>query len=304
MKALVTGASGFIGKALCRELAFRGTDVTALVRPGKEEALRATVAGITVLGCDMAEYARLPEKTAQRDFDVLYHLAWNGAAGAGRADVSLQLWNIRCSCDLMTAAAGMGCRRVVFASSIMENELRSYEQKNLLPPPASVYPAAKAAAGLMCAAVAGAGGMELIRMEISNVYGPGEETPRLINSSLRKLLKGEPCPFSPGEHLYDFIYITDAAKGFAAAGERGISGKRYYLGSLSPRPLKVFLEEMCRCVDPALHPSLGVYPSPAAVPDYREIDVQALGRDTGFVPLVSFSEGIGRTIEAIRREEA
>lgn len=82
----------------------------------------------------------------------------------------------------------------------------------------------------MARAIAGSLGIDYIRAVISNIYGAGEKSPRLINTTIRKLLNGEHCAFSAGEQLYDFIYVTDAAKMFAALGDSGKSNKTYYIG--------------------------------------------------------------------------
>ncbi|MDE5873831.1 MAG: NAD-dependent epimerase/dehydratase family protein [Lachnospiraceae bacterium] len=53
---------------------------------------------------------------------------------------------------------------------------------------------------------------------ISDIYGEGESSPRLINSSIRKLLNNEETSFSTGEQMYDFVYIEDAARMFVGLG--------------------------------------------------------------------------------------
>ena len=138
---------------------------------------------------------------------------------------------------------------------------------------------------------------------ISNIYGPGEVSARLINTSIRKLLKNEHCAFSPGEQLYDFIYITDAAKTFLSIGEKGISNRTYYVGSLQPKPLKEFLVAMKNQINPKTEIGLGEIPFGGVSLSYQEFDIQAVQKDTGFVPEVSFEEGIGLTAEWIKSVE-
>ena len=192
---------------------------------------------------------------------------------------------------------------MVFASSIMEYEIEAVMATDATPGVNTLYSSAKVAADYMARTVAGDCGVDYIRAVISNIYGPGETSPRLINTSLRKMLNGEHCAFSAGEQIYDFIYVTDAAKTFAAIGDKGVSNRTYYIGSQNPRPLKEFLLEMRDCVDPEIEIGLGEIPFNGVSLTYNEFDVNAVRNDTGFVPEVSFAEGINNTIEWLRENQ-
>lgn len=300
-KAIVTGANGFVGTALCRELSARGVQVIAVVR-NEDEVISDIVHldGLRIVYCDLAQFYRLSDIILDRDVDVLYHLAWIGSAGPLRGNVDIQLENVRYACDTVKACAAMNCRRFVFASSIMEYEIDAIMKEDNTPPINTLYCSAKVAADYMSRTVAGSLGVQYIRGVISNIYGPGEKSPRLINSSLRKLLNGEKCAFSAGEQMYDFIFIDDAAKAFVAIGDSGVPNKTYYIGSQNPRKLKEFLIEMKNQVDPAIAIGLGEIPFSGVSLSYTEFDIRAIKNDTGFVPEIDFEEGIGRTIDWIK----
>ena len=152
----------------------------------------------------------------------------------------------------------------------------------------------------MARTIAGSLGVDYIRAVISNIYGPGELSPRLVNTSIRKLLNGEHCAFSAGEQTYDFIYIDDAAKTFVAIGEKGIANRTYYIGSQNPKPLKEFLCELRDQIDPNIEIGLGEIPFNGVSLTYNEFNVHAVKEDTGFVPTVSFAEGIQNTVKWIK----
>ena len=86
----------------------------------------------------------------------------------------------------------------------------------------------------MAHALAGQYGISYMAGLVTNVYGPGETSQRLINSSVRKLLAEKPTEFTSGNQMYDFIYISDAARYFHAIGEKGRKGGTYYIGSGIP----------------------------------------------------------------------
>lgn len=300
-KAIVTGANGFVGTALCRELCRQGIQVIAVVR-NKTEFIRKTkdLPGLTVVYLDLSRFRNLAEMIPDRDVDILYHLAWEGSAGELRGDSDVQINNVRYVCDTVKACADMGVRRFVFAASIVEYEINAVMATDVTPEINTLYASAKTAADYMARAIAGSLGIDYIRAVISNIYGPGEMSPRLVNTSLKKMISGEHCAFSAGEQFYDFIYIDDAAEAFAAIGEKGKANRTYYIGSQEPQKLKNFLIEMKNQVDPEMEIGLGEIPFHGISLSYEEFDRNAVRDDVGFVPQVSFAEGIRNTVDWLR----
>lgn len=300
-KAIVTGANGFVGTALCRALCRQGIQVIAVVR-NKTEFIRKTkdLPGLTVVYSDLSRFRNLAEMIPDRDVDILYHLAWEGSAGMLRGDSDVQINNVRYACDTVKACADMGVRRFVFAASIMEYEINAVMDTDVTPGINTLYASAKTAADYMARAIAGSLGIDYIRAVISNIYGPGEMSPRLVSASLKEMISGEHCAFSAGEQLYDFIYIDDAAGAFVAIGERGKANRTYYIGSQEPQKLKYFLIEMKNQIDPEMEIGLGEIPFHGISLSYEEFDRNAVKDDTGFVPQVSFAEGIRNTVDWLR----
>lgn len=302
-KVIITGANGFLGAALCKELSSNNVKIIAVVRDKNSnvEAIKE-LKGLRIVYCDLENFKCLPEMIPDRDADALYHFAWTGSAGPLRGDINVQVDNIRYTCDLIKTCYKMNCKKFIFAASIMEYEVHAAIRANQKLGVNSLYSIAKASADYMARVLAEEMNVEYFQCVISNVYGPGERSPRLINLSLRNMLNGEHCSFSAGEQMYDFIYIDDAAKVFFAIGERGGSHHTYYIGSSKPRPLKYFLLEMRDQVDPLLSIGLGEIPFDGTSLSYKEFDIGAVKEDTGVVAEVSFSEGICRTIDWIKKE--
>lgn len=300
-KAIVTGANGFVGTALCRELCKQGIQVIAVVRK-KDAFIRKTkdLSGLTTVCQDLSQFRNLAETIPDRDIDVLYHLAWEGSAGALRGDSDVQMNNVRYACDTVRACAELGVKRFVYAASIMEYEINAVMATDVTPGINTLYASAKTAADYMARAIAGSLGIAYIRAVISNIYGPGEMSPRLINTSLKKMILGEHCAFSAGEQLYDFIYIEDAASAFVAIGKKGKANKTYYIGSKECQQLKYFLIEMKNQIDPEMEIGLGEIPFHGVSLSYEEFDKNAVRDDTGFVPQFSFAEGIRNTVSWMR----
>ena len=300
-KAVVTGANGFIGTALCKTLSEKGISVIAVVRNEQENVERIkNIPNLNIVYCDLSNFKNLSNFITDRDIDVLYHLAWVGSAGPLRGNAEVQFNNIKYTCDTVESCSKMNCKRFVFASSIMEYEIEAVMATDTTPGINTLYSSAKVSADYMARTIAGSLKIDYIRAVISNIYGPWELSPRLINTSIRKMLNGEHCSFSVGEQIYDFIYIDDAAKSFIAIGEKGVSNRAYYIGSQNPKPLKEFLLEMKNVIDPTIEIGLGELPFNGVSLTYKEFDIHAVKNDTGYVPSVSFAEGIKNTADWIR----
>ena len=301
-KAIITGAGGFVGKALCKELSQSGIEVIALARKiDDEDAYFDGIQHVKYVKVVMDDYKRLSDLIEDRDVDVLFHLAWEGSSGKLRADEQVQMDNIRYTCDLIREVSKIGCKRVVYASSIMTEEVRVCVENEICPGMSALNSTAKLTAGYMGQALAGALKVEFVHAVISNIYGPGEKSPRLINSSLRKMLNGTRCSFSPGDQMYDFIYVTDAAKAFALVGDKGKNNGIYYIGNSKQRPLKEYLLEMRDRVDETIEIGLGDLDFDGVSLDFSVWDTHRLEIELGFRPEVSFCDGIDRTLEWIRK---
>lgn len=301
-KAIVTGATGFLGSWLVKELSSSGIEVTAVVRSlHKEAEILAQLENVKIVKCQLSDMERLPEIIEERDIDVFYHLAWAGTSGMERADVRLQLQNVQASCDAVAAASAIGCRKYVNAGSIMEYEAMQYiPSDGSRPGRGSIYSSAKLAADYMSKTVAVSYNLSYINAIISNIYGPGEKSARFVNSTLRKLLSGERACFTHGEQLYDFIYASDAAKAFRLVGEKGEAFGSYYIGSKEPHPLKEFIIKMRDAVDDSIELFFGEVPFEGASLDYGWFDMQKLHAELGFVPETTFEQGIRNTSEWIK----
>ena len=294
--AIVTGANGFVGRAVVETLRSNGVEVYCVSHSEQMPKDEHTIY------CEMADYKELPDFFDNVSPDVFYHFAWQGTSGKARADEKIQLKNVECTCSAVRAAAQIGCKRFVFASSIMEYEVDSAIKAQRNPGISDIYSTAKLTADYMARIVAADQKVEYISSMISNIYGPGEKSVRLINSCIKKLLAGEHVSLSPCNQLYDFIYISDAANMFVAIGDKGIPGKLYYIGNTKVRPLKEFMNEMRDVVAPGVELGFGEIPFNGVSLSYDEFDKESVYKDTGIEPLVSFKDGIRLTKEYIMKE--
>jgi nucleoside-diphosphate-sugar epimerase len=109
VKCLVSGATGFIGRALCEQLTVRGNDVVALSKSGG-----MLQNGRPTLACDLV--AQVPESAVWQGVEVCFHLA--GIAHRRAQQSQYQIVNTDATLRLARAAAAAGVRHFIFLSSV------------------------------------------------------------------------------------------------------------------------------------------------------------------------------------------
>ncbi|GHS85488.1 hypothetical protein FACS1894103_6920 [Campylobacterota bacterium] len=275
-RAIISGSHGFIGSALKLELENYGYETY-----------------------DPNYDTNLP-KTA----NVYYHFKW--FVKSETTNTAKQIESIDIAINAIEQAHKMGCDKFIYASSIMEHEVwRLYHTDFTKLRAVDVYAAAKFCAAVFCRVRAEALGITFIPMTITNIYGAGEKAARFINSTLRKIKERskEPLTFSAGTQNYDFVYVTDAAKAFAALADRGAAGRNYLLGSGNARKLREFIDEMLlefsQELDGSPQPIFGAYPTTIADLDLELFDISDLQADTGYHPQIGWREGLRRTYESL-----
>lgn len=300
---IVSGANGFVGSALVKELLKYDYRIFALGREGRSSNLPED-SRVTFVPCELAEMTSLKDKLPAENYDAFYHFAWAGSAGPARADTVLQLQNAQWTVDSLRAAKELGCKRFICAGSIMEHETMAaaYTQGNK-PGMGYIYGGGKVIAHIMCMSVAAQLGIDLLWPEITNAYGVGERSPRMVNTTIQKCIRGEAPQFTAGTQNYDFVYIDDVARAFRLIGENGKPFHEYLIGSSTARPLKEFLLEMQAAIAPDLDFVFGDIPFTGIDLSLSKFDCSQTEADTGFRAEISFAEGCKRTMQWWKEQE-
>lgn len=300
-RVIVTGANGFIGRNLVKNLTDRDTEVTALDIVFGDELKSNKL--VTCVDCSDNSINELKHLLNGKHYDCFFHLAWKATSGPERADYIVQLDNAKLVCDYVLLSKELSCYRFVYASSINEMETYEYLQSdNIEPSGGYIYGTGKLAGHLMGEVVAYQNEIDFIPIIITNIYGVGEKSARLINTSIRNLLNKKRCSFTKGFQIYDFIYITDAINSIVEVALKGKAFNRYYIGSGNPKPLREFLLEMRDVVDSSAELGLGDIAFKGIDINYSQFDLLKVSNDTGYQNKISFKEGIKLTMDYIVKE--
>ena len=297
MNVVVTGATGFVGQWLVNELIVANNYVYILARD-KNKVPSNWKNNVKIIECGLEKLKLLDDSWCmEHKPEVFYHLAWAGTAGEQRADVDLQLRNVKFTVDAVNLAKRIGCKKFINAGSIMEYEAVKYMmQDSAKPGMGYVYSSAKLTADFMAKAVANNIGISYINIIISNIYGKGEYSVRFLNSTLRKMLNNEKISMTSGLQLYDFIYVQDAARAIRIVGEKGEKSKNYYIGNKEQKTLKDFVVEMKKILQSDSEIGFGDIEFEGPMLNYKEFDTYAV-YELGFDIEVSFEDGIKKTKE-------
>jgi nucleoside-diphosphate-sugar epimerase len=292
-KVIITGATGFIGGALAKKLLSDGVKVYGVGRNAEKLNQLKEYGDFVPVVADFEQYGALHEMIAETDFDVLYHLAWQGATTASYEDYSVQTGNIKAACEIAYAAAKWKCGKIVFISTNREN-LVSCGKTDAEAHKCSIYGITKTAAKSYISVISHISGLEYNSAIFSNVFGVGDQSLRSTNFFIRQLQKGEDLNLIEGKNLNDWLYIDDAVEGLVSVGGKGINGKEYYIGNRTLRPFREIVTELRDTLNPDSKLNFGAYTDMTFF-DYSKYDIYALYNDTGFIAKADFKESIIKT---------
>jgi nucleoside-diphosphate-sugar epimerase len=288
MRVVVTGASGFIGRAVVPALRARGHQVIA---PGR-----------AALG-DLAGFTDWPAQLAGSD--AVVHLAAL-AHSRGVAGARLRAVNVDAPLALGRAAAAAGVKMLLLSSvkALGEETPRRPFDDASPPAPRDAYGRAKAAAEAGLRALPG---LSLTVLRPPLVYGPGVKANFL--ALLRALARGWPLPLAGIENRRSLLYAGNLADAVIRCLEAPLaSGKTY--GVTDGAPLST--PALCRALAAALGVKARLFSCPAALlelaPPARTltrslvIDDGPIRRELGWAPPHAFEEGLRLTAEWFRAQ--
>lgn len=301
MKSVViTGASGFIGKALTVKFLNDGYDVYGVIKNRKEKEHLPKHIRIHPIICDFSDYENL-SSYIHENIEYFVHLAWAGVSGVESRDIFVQIQNIKAACMALKQAHILQTKRFLFAGSSYQYRMESYMRANEeVFARKNVYGIAKQAGTDLLRAEAIETGIIFNSVLFTNVFGVGDYSMRSTNAIIKQLLNGEDLQLIDGRHKHDWTYIDDAVQGITAILNKGKDGKSYYVGGKELRLFSEIIQRVRDIVNPESKLNFGCYNDDKGYIDYSYIDLEELRRDTGFECTADFRESILKTTEWVK----
>jgi UDP-glucose 4-epimerase len=290
MRVLVTGGSGFIGRALVRRLLADGDDVVvADLVPHPDPTVPQVVGDLR----DPAVRGQAIDRAA----DAVVHLAARTSVLESVKDpVGVYEVNVAMTAALLEAARLAGVGRFVLASTNAvvgsgagDGPLDEHSPLRPLTP----YGATKAAAEMLLSAYAGSYGMAAAAVRLTNVYGPGMERKDSIVARLFKAATSgaEFSVYGDGSQRRDYVFVDDAVAGILLACRAGVSGPLVVGSGTSTSVLE--LVAAVRAVTGASLPTRRV-DAPSGEMRAVVVDI-ARARALGYRPATRLEEGLAAT---------
>lgn len=288
-RALVTGATGFIGSHVTRRLHRDGWDVHIVTRSGSDRSgLQNIYNRLTVHKHDGSTQGMVCILKKSRP-DAVFHLASLFLAQHQSDDIEpLIKSNLLFGTQLMEAMAKSDVRLLINTGTSWQH----YE--NQLYSPVNLYAATKQAFEMILQFYLETTPMKAITLKLFDTYGPDDPRPKLFTLLRNAAQKGQALPMSPGEQLIDLVYIEDVVEAFILAAERLQTGQVdgheiYAVSSGNPIKLRELVNRYVNIICTKLPVEWGEKP-------YRPREVMIpwhTGRSLpGWKPRISLDEGI------------
>ena len=295
MRVLVTGASGFIGRAATARLvaAARGEVVAASRRPLCERS----APGFSETAVDLLQPGAAADLIAHVRPTHLLHLAWNATPGAFWTAADNLDW-AAATLVLVRAFLDAGGRRAVVAGTCAEYDWttgagRLAEDAAIVP--ATLYGVAKDAARRAVCAAGAARDVPVAWGRVFWLYGPHEARGRLVADVAFALLRGEPTPVGEGLQRRDFMHVDDAAAAFVAALESDHHGP-FNVGTGAAAPVRDIVAALAEAAGRPQLIRWGALP-PRPEPPLIEADTATLRGPVGAPPARALAVGLANTLE-------
>ncbi len=319
-RALLTGATGFVGANLARRLIHDGHEVHLLVRPNHASwRIDAIRDHLRLHTADLEDRDATVRAVRHIRPEWIFHLAAHGAYADQSDTVRIVQTNILGTVHLVEACLETGFEAFVNTGSSSEYGTQDH------PPaetervePNSAYAVAKASATLYCQHIARSRGVHLPTLRLYSVYGPYEEPTRLLPTLALAALDGRLPPLVNPDIARDFVDVDDVIQAFllavhppdptAAAGDPGTihehPGAIYNVGTGDQTTLREAVEMVRRTQAIVAEPQWGSMPDRQWDTNVWVADPSKISNVLGWRAEISFEQGFQRLIHWLEQHPA
>lgn len=311
VRALVLGASGFIGRWVARSLCAQGATVISAVRNRlRAEPIlnRCEIRG-EIIELDLREDRAVSACLQQVRPSITFNLAGYGVYPTERDEaiaypINTHLIDLLCAAISPIRDTRWPGQDIVHTGSALEyGTIDGDLAEDLIPHPTTLYGKTKLAGTLALARQCAVTGLKGLTARLFTVYGPGEHAGRLLPSLLQAAASAEPVPLTAGAQKRDFTYVADVAEGLLRLGlAPSRPGEVVNLATGRLHSVRGFVECAARIFGIAPHRLLfGALPTRAEEMQHSEVNVGRLCRMVSWTPPTGIEEGIRQTEKLLRR---
>lgn len=301
-KAIVTGATGFIGSSFVNFLTSKDINVIALGRKPHSELdkyTRQKINDANYIKLDMKNINCLSKKISNMNLDigndcVFFNLAWKGKDKLSDLDIRAQMGNVSQSVAALEESVKIGCKRFIQVGTMEEAFAHAYlkldhnfnDQYNRHVIYAIANIAAKNALQLKASSL----NIDFIYVLHSHVMGEHDDKDSFLKVTLQKLIEGDDLVFSSGKQIFDVISLNDCSLGYYLICQKGKSGMEYWVGSGNPCELREYVERMYEMFPSKKEMQFGKLSYNDIILNKDIFSIEDLTKHTGYKPKMSFEE--------------
>ena len=304
-RAVLTGATGFVGANLARRLLHDGHEVHLLVRHGyaswRIEEIRTHA---LVHEVDLADEGSLRALMRRLHPDWVFHLAAYGGY-ASQADLARMVHtNFLATINLVQACLTVGFEAFVNTGSSSEYGWRAHPPAEVEPlEPNSHYALTKASATMFCRYTARSQRVRMPTLRLYSVYGPYEEPTRLLPTVIARGLAGALPALVDPDIARDFVYAEDVSSAYllAAAHDDPEPGAIYNVGTGVQTTLRQVVTIAQRTLGITTEPHWGSMPNRSWDTTTWVADNRKARRELGWQPQYTFEQGFCALVSWFRQ---
>lgn len=223
-RALVTGATGFIGSRLTQSLLADDIEVAIVARASSSLDQLGEAANKPELLRHDGTTGQLREFITKFSPEIVFHLAANYVGTHGSDDIApLVADNVTFTAQVCDAMVAAECPYLVSAGTVWQHAKSL--PSDPIPTPNSLYAATKQAAEDIIGYYAQTGALSSITLKIYDSYGPGDPRPKFLNALAAAAAAGTTLDASTGEQQMHLVHIDDIVAALRLSGDRLTSGK-------------------------------------------------------------------------------
>ena len=272
-RAIVTGASGFLGKEIVRQLQVRNYEVICPKRSN-----------------DTNEYL-LSDYTKLKGVEAFFHLGWAGTRGEDRNLEDMQKQNIEMSNKMMNFAKQIGCKKFFgFGSQDEYGKMSGKVSEAYDTKPSSAYGKAKVNSYFNGLEIFKGSKVKFYWMRIFSLYGRGDYESSLISSCLKDFKNNKDIVLLRPNSSWDYLNVEDAANAIIKLCENENAEVGVY--NLASGEKKTLLEYISTMKQVLISSSIIECNEKEENVDRFSLDINKLFKNTNWTKKISFEEGI------------
>jgi nucleoside-diphosphate-sugar epimerase len=297
LKVFLTGATGFIGSHVARQLIGADCEIYCLVRKDSNLwRINDIISSLKMVRGDLINPFEWETLFSEIQPEACINLAWFAEPGL-YLEAMQNLDMLTASIKLALVVARSGCPYFLSVGSCFEYDTRiGYLSESTPVRPESIYASSKLAFKLVLEQIARTYGMKAAWVRLFHQFGPFEQKSRLIPDVICSLLANKKQKLTRGEQVRDYLYIEDVASAIAAVFLAQIQGE-VNIGSGKPVTIHDLSLKIGTLLNRTELLEFGALPYRPGDPMFICANNQRLMETTGWKPTIDLEEGLLRSIQ-------